>query len=358
MKLAGRCPCEDGIMGLKLSLCLFATFAFLAVPIPSHRGEAASFSCSAATAPRERLICADPELSSADEKLAATYKAALDGLSEEGRADLRKSQRGWIRFTDTVCSAGRQTEPVEPRNSSAACLKTEYKERQGQLERAVVQSVGLVIRRVDIFKATASEPHDDGRHPNFTTTEIAYPQIDKPRDEGQRRWNKLIADDASASASDADDADDDFQGWYRLGTVSPTMISVMLSGYDYPHGTPHGMVSEKGITWLLQEGRALRADDVFDKNRPWAAALARLVFDTAKRKEERDGGELAVKDAAALKTVAADPSHWLITEHGLIVRFTFRDIDLGGAGGVEAEIPWSALKPYFVSAPPFSIAPN
>jgi len=122
---------------LALSLCLCA---FLAVPILSHRSEAASFACDAAKAPRERMICADPALSSADETLAATFKTALDAFSEEGRAEFRKSQRAWIQFTDTVCSTNRKTQPANPNESSTTCLKDEYSGRQKQLETAVAKS--------------------------------------------------------------------------------------------------------------------------------------------------------------------------------------------------------------------------
>lgn len=54
---------------LTLALC-----ACLSALLLSHRSEAASFSCGAASAPREKLICADPDLSRADEKLAAADK--------------------------------------------------------------------------------------------------------------------------------------------------------------------------------------------------------------------------------------------------------------------------------------------
>ncbi len=63
-----------------------------------------------------------------------------------------------------------------------------------------------------------------------------------------------------------------------------------------------------------------------------------------------------VKDAAALETVAADPAHWLITEHGLAVSFNFQEVDLNEPGGVDVEIPWSALKPYLVQEPSVLIA--
>ena len=336
-----------------------AIMAAIALPslLPSHRSNAASFDCGAASAPRERLICGDAELSLADDSLAAAFKTALAALSDEGKAGLRKDQRGWIHFTDVVCSTTRKGDDPAPRSASIKCLNSEYRARQKQLETAIVKGGDLVLRRVDIFKAARSpEPHATGRHPDFTTAAIAYPQIDNPREANEKRWNKLIADRAGASRylADNDAGNENYWVHYVLGSVSPAMISVMLYLYDYPHGTPHGMGAEEGISWLLRDGRALGSDDVFAAGQPWKRALARLVFDKTKAEE---GDDFPIKRPGALEAAAADPRHWLIRDHGLTVHFRFTDLNLSGVGvgGVEVEIPWAALKPYLVATPPFPI---
>jgi uncharacterized protein YecT (DUF1311 family) len=341
-----------------LRRCRVVILAIALVLMASTQSRAASFDCGAASAPRERLICGDAKLSRADEALTAAFKAALLPLSDGGKAALRKDQRGWIRFTDIVCATNRKGDGPAPRSSSTDCLKAEYRERQKELETAAVKSGRLVIRRVDLFKAAASpEPHETGAHPNFTTTQISYPQIDNPRDAGEERWNKLIAEHAGTTEylADADAENEDYWVHYVLGSISPTMISVMLYMYDYPHGTPHGMGSEEGIAWLLREGRDLQSDDVFARGEPWKPALARLVFDKAKSEE---GDDFPIKRPSKLEAAAADPGHWLITDHGLTVHFRFTELNLTGVGvgGVAVEIPWSALKPYLVTTPPFPIA--
>ncbi len=57
--------------GLALTLAFCACLSALLL---SHRSEAASFLLRRCLGAREKLICADPDLSRADEKLAATYK--------------------------------------------------------------------------------------------------------------------------------------------------------------------------------------------------------------------------------------------------------------------------------------------
>jgi uncharacterized protein len=70
---------------------------------------AASFDCTKATSPTEKLICSDAQTSALDSKLQQTYKSALTAASEAiDKKDLAEEQRNWIKYTragcqDTVC---------------------------------------------------------------------------------------------------------------------------------------------------------------------------------------------------------------------------------------------------------------
>ncbi|QCO05190.1 lysozyme inhibitor LprI family protein [Azospirillum argentinense] len=98
-------------------------FGLLALPTAAA---AAGFPCSKATTPTEKAICADPALSALDERLAATYRAALEHLSgaspEEGAAGaaVKADQRAWLRERDS-CGA------------DAACLRRAYDRRMAIL---------------------------------------------------------------------------------------------------------------------------------------------------------------------------------------------------------------------------------
>lgn len=87
---------------------------------------AAGFPCSKATTPTEKAICADPALSALDERLSASYRAALERLSgaspEEGAAGaaVKADQRAWLRDRDS-CGA------------DAACLRRAYEGRAAVL---------------------------------------------------------------------------------------------------------------------------------------------------------------------------------------------------------------------------------
>lgn len=140
--------------------------------------------------------------------------SARSPLSEDGREALRRGQRQWLSFTQTVCWIGSKAPAGE---SSRNCLQDEYAKRQKQLDATVVKCGGLVMRRVDSFSvAPSAGPGSGGSHPGFNTTTISFPQIDKPQNEREEAWNKLVAEHehdgktlASASARASNSADDD-----------------------------------------------------------------------------------------------------------------------------------------------------
>ena len=78
-----------------------------------------SFDCRKATMPAEKLICASPDLSYLDERLAQSYTAAVGELGMAGRC-LRIDQTRWLREVRNVCR-------------DEACLWQAYHFRLGEL---------------------------------------------------------------------------------------------------------------------------------------------------------------------------------------------------------------------------------
>jgi len=99
-------------------------FALGLIGLPPH-AFAASFDCSKAAAPTEKLICSDAETSALDSKLQQAYKTALAAAS--GAVDKRalaKEQRNWIQYTRASCQ-------------DTACLRQVYSSRIAVLGRNV-----------------------------------------------------------------------------------------------------------------------------------------------------------------------------------------------------------------------------
>src|SRR5438045_1794480 len=83
---------------------------------------AASFDCKKAATITERTICADADLSKADEALASQYKEAL-AKSPQPEA-LREGQREWLGETRGRCEVA--AKPLD-------CLRTAYATRATEL---------------------------------------------------------------------------------------------------------------------------------------------------------------------------------------------------------------------------------
>jgi uncharacterized protein len=107
----------------------------LAVPV--RQSAAASFDCAKAGTAVEKMICADPALSGADEALGDAYAAALAAVLD--RRALRVEQLEWLRTRE--------------RASSAAAMLTSYRQRVDALRgtaerwRAVPKEVAATTAR-------------------------------------------------------------------------------------------------------------------------------------------------------------------------------------------------------------------
>jgi len=99
----------------------------LLIPIGSlARAEASppSFSCKAAKTEVEKTICADPELSDVDQKVASAYQAALKTVPPGDLAAFRQNQREWLDSRDFNCTP----------EDRASCIKTSYEDRLKTLQ--------------------------------------------------------------------------------------------------------------------------------------------------------------------------------------------------------------------------------
>ncbi|HUH84003.1 MAG TPA: hypothetical protein VLX85_05305 [Stellaceae bacterium] len=123
---------------------------------------------------------------------------------------------------------------------------------------------------------------------------------------------------------------------------------------DFAHGA-HGTSDDEGITWLLGEGRALRAEDVFDTRQAWQDALAGLVLEETRRDRRDDVAQRW--EPSDIVDEVSDPRHWLIGEQALVIRFVV-DGAPSCCRAVAATIPWTRIKPYLRSPLPFSISSN
>lgn len=107
---------------MRITAAVFGLFLLFPAAV-----SAASFECMDAQAPVELLICADPVLSSLDERMAEAYAAR--------KATERDNQRAWLRARLKACGIPAKGEGPAPRDQWAAapCLVDQYHQRLAAL---------------------------------------------------------------------------------------------------------------------------------------------------------------------------------------------------------------------------------
>lgn len=304
----------------------------------STHAHAASFDCQAAKKPMERAICASPKLSALDERLAATYARALHALSPAGAAQLKETQREWLRFAAQAC-VPRQGAPDTKRVGD--CLESAFDERVAQVDQAGVRVGPWMFARIDRYAVTPDPASDTGAHPGMTVHHAAWLQIDAPRDAATAAWNAQLAHDLPAFTPD-DDEDDDSD--VRLGCASSRVISLSVNDSQYAHGTPHGMFGHTRHSWVMAPTpRKLVAADVFAPRSDWQRRLPAMFL--AVYRGNRESTTHLPEVDEAIRTRAVDPGSWLLTPAGLEIAF---DADEGGCYACNPgplTVPWTKLKP-------------
>ncbi len=104
---------------------LFVVFLLSILPVNGARP--ASFDCSKASLPLERMVCGDKSLSDLDDQLAKAWSEALGGVSDAGRSSLVAEQRQWLKGRATSCSLGDGA-------SASQCLASYYSRRIAALK--------------------------------------------------------------------------------------------------------------------------------------------------------------------------------------------------------------------------------
>lgn len=110
------------------SLKVFYILA-LAATGPTFAQEGPAFDCAKAESDAETLVCADPDLAAIDRRLADVYARALDVASgldagaAEAEAELKATQRGWIKGRDECWKA----------DELRTCVEAAYLMREAEL---------------------------------------------------------------------------------------------------------------------------------------------------------------------------------------------------------------------------------
>ncbi|MBP2198169.1 lysozyme inhibitor LprI family protein [Pantoea cypripedii] len=128
---------------MSLQRNILASMLLLGATAPAM---AASFDCTRASTAQEKLICQNPQLSALDETLAAAYRNKMSGLSGNDAAQLKQSQRDWLK-------------QLRSHGTEANQLQADYQQRIAALSTSATSpAVAAKAPVADVPAATAVMP--------------------------------------------------------------------------------------------------------------------------------------------------------------------------------------------------------
>ncbi len=322
---------------------------------------AASFDCAKAKTAQEKALCASPQLSAADDQMAAAYKAWLAAAPASWAAGIRGNQIVWLRFRDATCPAGDANDPI------TTCLSDIYKERIDELK-GMVQHIAGITFVSQALTLTARDTLDSAPPagatevtPGFGTLQASWPQASSTAPQWTA-WNNAVVP-AIVQAANAGESSSarDWSGLVQPGVdrglnltvqrVNAQWVSASID--DFYDG--HGAHPEENFTefyWVLGAQRAIKPEDVFQPNSGWDTWMEKQLDSylhktldaqsTGNYQSWFPGGDAA----KTLQGIVTNPGDWKLEPAGLSIFFAPYQVACYACTPDPLTIPWSDLKPY------------
>lgn len=281
----------------------------------STAGHAASFDCTKARTPVEKMICADRTLGSLDEQIAARYRQVVDRLDARYRPKLLASQRLWLK--------SRIAWPD---------LKTVLATRLNDLEDAIVSVNGLTFLRTSGMERP---PYLMTALPGTSAYNQWVDQVTSDAESDDADVPQIEKCDAQATQGTSDDSCDGLSQTsrsYQIDFASPDLISVhqslSISGWHAAHPSNE---DTHGNWWLRKPGQIGR-EQIFTDQR-YMVVIQRLVKETF-------NFDVDIKATGNARHPSLDPRTWGLTTTGLDITCQGYDFSIG-RGSPILQISWS-----------------
>jgi len=323
---------------------------------------AASFDCAKAKTPQEKAICASPELSAADDKMAAAYRAVLAAAPPEIISEVRDGQKLWIRKMGEGCPS----KGLEPSVELTVCLLADEDSRTKELQHMVLRAGGVTFLWRSVHLTAAADP-DAEPLPNRPdsgpgTLEASWPHANANTPEWQA-WNTAIEAATYQLAFTQDggsgpqtggkivweaDPDMDIDVTASLGIVNDQLVTASITNNWFGHGAAHHNFNFVQFNWLPKMRRELRAEDIFRPGSGWDQDLQKHCMQALKKQFEGDlETQWAPGDLAkTLHEIVSGPRNWQIDERSLTIVFQPMSISCLACAAEPITISWDDLQPY------------
>lgn len=323
--------------------------------LPAGQAGAASFDCGKASNPFERAICGDEVLSSADDRLARTYETAIGGLSSAALGVVRADQRRWLSYAQRACTPDAQPLAAGDYDERGLrCLAGVFNDRSRVLEASrMIDGRRFYPISREVVLPNPDEVDDPQSNWPVAQHELALLQLDDAAAyaEDFNAFVKSQASELSDLAGALDGTEPDALDPASDTSVHVTLhepttenrISLEVITYWYGHGAAHGQGHISYLHYLVDEARALEANDIFTGKR-WENAVTKLVAEALRAEH---GDNLFFENDEDIAAIVTDPRSWdLSNDYHLIVQFNPYEVAAYAYGYPVARVSWSDLEPY------------
>jgi len=317
--------------------------------LASSFARSASFDCAKARTPQEKAICSSPQLSAADDQLAASYHSVLAAVPADMREPTRASQRSWLRAIAIECQAG---EPVST-ESLPGCMLQYYQERTSFLAHLVFKMGGVTFVWHSDAGAVPAAKDQYSSSPQPTLWMFTWPQALSAAPEW-RAWNLAIqglVKDPPGSQGGTEEEGTDTDVTVTVGFVSPQLASTSVTNLWYGHGAAHPNLDFIEFNWLLKENREIKSDDVFRPHTGWEQFLASQCDEAARAQlgDEYADNPPPGKIPDAMFGIVSNPRSWKIDSEGITIVFGPYEIGCHACTPNPVTIPWRALRRFLTA---------
>ena len=322
---------------------------------------AASFDCTKAKTASEKAICASPQLSAADDQMAAAYKAWLAAAQPSWAAGIRENQIVWLRFRDASCPAGGAG------SSIASCLSDLYKERIDELQ-GMVQHIAGTTFISQALTLTARDTPDSAPPagatevtPGFGTLQASWPQASSTSPQWIAWSSAIVPAVIQAANADESSSAHDWSGLVQPGVdrgltltverANAQWVSASIDDFNDGHGA-HPGENFTEFYWMLGGQRALKPEDVFLPHSGWDTWMEkRLDSYLHQALDSQSSGNYQSwfpqgGAATALQGIVTNPGDWKLEPAGFSIFFQPYQVACYACTPNPLTIPWSDLKPY------------
>lgn len=322
--------------------------------------EIVSLDCEGAETPFERAICDSPVLTDAHDLLRRTFETASGGLSKSALNSLRADQRVWLDYAQKACTP--DAKPMVTGtydDQSVSCLMEIFSSRNSLLETSRMIK-GL---RFYPYSRYAALPDPDAEENQNTYWRVARHEQGLVQLDATVPYAKAFNDFVRAQAdielglfapqggvedAQMDDSSDTDNSITAHEIATPRRISLKVNTYWYGHGAAHGNYSITYLHYLIDENRALAAEDIF-AGEGWQKALIDLAL--AALKAEHGEDNLMLDDTKYVEESIVDPTRWDISDaYGLIIQFQPYEVAPYAYGAPSVKISWEALSDHLAES--------